>query len=73
MKNENTIPEKKINILTLTDEKGNDVDFERLDRIGLNGKEYLVLMPVKEKHKDLLVFEEQSHCPPCIRRAYPFL
>ena len=45
MENENLIPEEETNILTLTDENGQDVEFEYLDCIEYGGKEYLVLMP----------------------------
>ena len=40
--------EEEVSILTLTDENGQDVDFEYLDCIDYQGKEYLVLMPVDE-------------------------
>ena len=42
MENENLIPEEESGILTLTDENGQDVDFEYLDCIEYEGKEYLV-------------------------------
>ena len=46
---ETNLPEEEeISILTLTDENGQDVDFEYLDCIDYQGKEYLVLMPVDE-------------------------
>ena len=38
MENENMIPEEETSILTLTDEKGNDIDFEYLDCIEYEGK-----------------------------------
>ena len=37
--------EEQTNILTLTDENGEDVDFEYLDSVDYEGKEYLILMP----------------------------
>ena len=40
--------EEETSILTLTDENGQDVDFEYLDCIEYQGTEYLVLMPVDE-------------------------
>ena len=46
MENENM--EQEESILTLTDENGQDVDFEYLDCIEYQGTEYLVLMPVDE-------------------------
>ena len=46
---ETNLPEEEeVSILTLTDENGQDVDFEYLDCINYQGKEYLVLMPVDE-------------------------
>ena len=46
---ETNLPEEEeISILTLTDENGQDVDFEYLDCIDYQSKEYLVLMPVDE-------------------------
>ena len=46
---ETNLPEEEeVSILTLTDENGQDVDFEYLDCIDYQGKAYLVLMPVDE-------------------------
>ena len=46
---ETNLPEEEeVSILTLTDENGQDVDFEYLDCIEYQGTEYLVLMPVDE-------------------------
>ena len=46
---ETNLPEEEeVSILTLTDENGQDVDFEYLDCIDYQGTEYLVLMPVDE-------------------------
>ena len=57
MENENMITEEEVSILTLTDDKGNDVDFEYLDCIEYNGKEYLVLMPVDEESTEIVILE----------------
>ena len=48
MEQENNLPEEEVSILTLTDENGQDVDFEYLDCIEYQGTEYLVLMPAGE-------------------------
>ena len=46
---ETNLPEEEeTSILTLTDENGQDVEFEYLDCIEYQGTEYLVLMPVDE-------------------------
>lgn len=44
-------------ILTLTDENGEDVDFEYLDCIEYEGKEYLVLMPAEEAATEIVILE----------------
>lgn len=58
MENENLIPEEEESgILTLTDEQGNDTDFEYLDCIEYGGKEYLVLMPVESVETEIVILE----------------
>ena len=42
-----TLNEEELNIVTLTDEDGTDKDFEFLDLIDLDDKEYVVLLPVE--------------------------
>ncbi len=49
--------EEQTNILTLTDENGADVDFEYLDCIDYEGKEYLVLMPAEELATEIVILE----------------
>lgn len=57
MENENLIPEEEVSILTMTDENGADVEFEYLDCIDYEGKEYLVLMPMDEDQIVILEVE----------------
>ena len=57
MENENMIPEEEVSILTLTDENGADVEFEYLDCIEYEGKEYLVLLPVDEEATEIVILE----------------
>ena len=58
MENENIMEmEEEVSILTLTDENGNDVNFEYLDSIEYQGKEYLVLMPEEEDSNELIILE----------------
>ena len=58
MENENIMEmEEEVSILTLTDDKGNDVEFEYLDCIEYNGKEYLVLMPMEEDAVEIVILE----------------
>lgn len=57
MENENMIPEEEVSILTLTDENGQDVNFEYLDCIEYNGVEYLVLMPEEDEANEVVILE----------------
>ena len=58
MENENIIlEEEEVSILTLTDENGNDVNFEYLDCIDYEGKEYLCLMPEEEDANEIVILE----------------
>ena len=57
MENENMIPEEETSVLTLTDENGQDVDFEYLDCIVYQDKEYLVLMPADEAATEIVILE----------------
>ena len=57
MENENLIPEEEVSILTLTDENGQDVNFEYLDCIEYEGVEYLVLMPEDEEDDSVVILE----------------
>ena len=72
MENEEILQEEE-SILTLTDENGEDTNFEYLDCIELEGIEYLVLMPegtneivilavqpVDEENENYLAVESQE-------------
>ena len=53
---ETNLPEEEeTSILTLTDENGQDVDYEYLDCIDYQGTEYLVLMP--EGEDEIVIME----------------
>ena len=57
MENENLIPEEEISVLTLTDENGVDIEFEYLDCIEYQGKEYLILMPMEDESGEIVILE----------------
>ena len=57
MENEVLLPEEEeISTLTLTDEEGNEAEFEYLDCIEYEGKEYLVLIPAEETEDPAALF-----------------
>ena len=75
MENEKLNPEEESSILTLTDENGVDMDFEYLDCLEYQGKEYLILIPadaeetqvvtpevepVDEEHENYLAVEDEE-------------
>ena len=48
MENEELLLDEEASLLTLTDEDGKESQFEYLDCIEYDNKEYMVLMPVEE-------------------------
>ena len=55
--NEELLQEEESSIITMTDENGQDVDFEYLDCIEYEGKEYLVLIPAEEDANEIVILE----------------
>ena len=49
--------EEESSVIVLTDENGNDVEFEYLDCIEYQGKEYLVLIPNEEDAEEIVILE----------------
>ena len=59
MENEELLQDEESSILTLTDENGENTDFEYLDCIEYQGKEYLVLLPVEDEEAGIVILEIQ--------------
>lgn len=59
MANENLLSEEEVSILTLTDENGEEVNFEYLDCIEYQGVEYLVLAPEGDEEGETVILEVQ--------------
>lgn len=57
MENQNLNPEEETEILTLTDENGKEENFEYLDCIEYQGKEYLLLLPADELETQVIILE----------------
>ena len=49
--------EEETSILSLTDENGEEVEFEYLDCIEFQGKEYLVLIPCENDASEIVILE----------------
>ena len=57
MENEEILQEEETSIIALTDENGVETEFEYLDCIEYNGKEYLVLIPAEEGANEIVILE----------------
>ena len=57
MENEELLQEEETSIITMTDENGEDVNFEYLDCVEYEGKEYLVLIPAEEDSNEIVILE----------------
>jgi len=44
--------EERDDVLVLMDEEGNETEFEYLDTVEMNSKEYVVLLPVQEEESE---------------------
>ena len=51
--------EEEESILTLTDENGEDMQFEYLDCIEYQGNEYLILMPLEDESNEIVILQIQ--------------
>ncbi len=51
--------EEESSILTLTDENGEDMQFEYLDCINYHETEYLVLLPAEDDSNEIVILEVQ--------------
>ena len=61
MANEDLLNEEEISILSLTDEEGNEVEFELIDSVDYEGKEYLILLPPEEEAAEVVILEVEPH------------
>ena len=57
MENEELLQEEEVSTLTLTDENGVDTEFEYLDCIDYEGKEYLILLPLDDEENGIVILE----------------
>lgn len=49
--------EEESGIISLTDEEGNEVEFELLDSVDYEGKEYLILLPPDDESAEVVILE----------------
>lgn len=56
MANEELLEEESP-IISLTDEEGNEVEFELIDSVDYEGKEYLILLPPEDEAAEVVILE----------------
>lgn len=59
MEDKELLQEEESNIITFVDENGEDVEFEYMDCIEYEDKEYLALLPVEEDSNEIVILEIQ--------------
>ena len=57
MEDKELLTEEESNFITLTDENGAEVEFEFMECIEYQGKEYLVLLPADENSAEVVILE----------------
>ena len=57
MENKELLQEEENNIIVLTDENGTDIEFEYMDCIEYQDKEYLALLPTEEGNNEIVILE----------------
>ena len=57
MANEELLNEEEVSILELTDEDGNEVEFELVDSVDYEGEEYLILLPMDEEDPEVVILK----------------
>ena len=57
MENEELLQEEESSVITLTDDKGQETDFEYMDCIEYQDKEYLILTPMGEEEGQIVILE----------------
>ena len=48
------------NLITLSDDEGNEAEFEFLDLIEYEGKEYVVLYPTEEESDEVVILQAEA-------------
>jgi len=48
------------NVIVLTDDEGNDVEFEWLDTVEVNDKTYVVVLPTDDDSEEVVILKVES-------------
>ncbi len=53
--------EEEASIISLTDEEGNEVEFELIDSVDYENAEYLILLPPDDEAAEVVILEVEPH------------
>ena len=57
MSEKEEMQEELDNMIVLTDDEGNDVEFEWLDTLEMNGNTYVVVLPAEEETDEVVILK----------------
>ena len=60
MSEKEEMQEELENIIVLTDDEGNDVEFEWLDTIEMNDNTYVVVLPTEDDSEEVVILKIES-------------
>ena len=60
MSDKEEMQEELDNVIVLTDDEGNDVEFEWLDTLEVNGETYVVVLPAEEDAEEVVILKMEQ-------------
>jgi len=60
MSDKEEMQEELDNIIVLTDDEGNDVEFEWLDTVQMNDQTYVVVLPAEEDAEEVVILKMEQ-------------
>jgi len=58
---EKELENEEMDVVVLTDDEGNDVEFEWLDTVEYNGNQYIVVIPTDEEAEDVVILRMERN------------
>lgn len=58
---EKELENEEMDVVVLTDDEGNDVEFEWLDTVEYNGNQYIVVIPTDDDAEDVVILRMEKN------------
>lgn len=58
---EKDLENEEVDVVVLTDDEGNDIEFEWLDTVEYNGNNYIVVIPTDEDAEDVVILRMEGN------------